>query len=142
MRTTLSAPRPHVGAATPPGRALVVEDDPVLAETLRDLLEEEGYAVAVHRNGHEALAALGDPPDLALVDLLLPGLNGVEVCRWLKTDPRTRQVPVIFITAASPEFLAGWLDGCPCDAVLHKPFGLDALQETLARCQLRPGAND
>ena len=141
MHTTLSAPRPLAGPAEQSGRALVVEDDVVLAETLRDLLEEAGYAVAVHRNGHEALAALGDPPDLALVDLLLPGLNGVEVCRWLKTDPRTRRVPVIFITAASPEFLAGWLDGCPCDAVLHKPFGLDALQEALARCQVRPGAS-
>ena len=139
MDTTLSAPRR--GQVAQLGRALVVEDDVALAETLRDLLEDEGYAVAVHRDGHEALAALGDPPDLALVDLLLPGLNGVEVCRWLKTDPRTRRVPVIFITAASPEFLAGWLDGCPCDVVLHKPFGLDALQEALARCQLQPGAN-
>ena len=132
MHTTLSGPKREQAAQL--GRALVVEDDVVLAETLRDLLEDEGYAVAVHRDGHEALAALVDPPDLALVDLLLPGLNGVEVCRWLKTDPRTRQVPVIFITAASPEFLAGWLDGCDCDAVLHKPFGLDALQEALARC--------
>ncbi len=139
MHTTLSAPKREQAAQL--GRALVVEDDVVLAETLRDLLEDEGYAVAVHRDGHEALAALGDPPDLALVDLLLPGLNGVEVCRWLKTDPRTRQVPVIFITAASPEFLAGWLDGCDCDAVLHKPFGLHALQEALARCQARPGAS-
>ncbi len=139
MHTTLSDPQR--GPAVQLGRALVVEDDVVLAETLRDLLEDEGYAVAVHRDGHEALAALGDPPDLALVDLLLPGLNGVEVCRWLKTDPRTRQVPVIFITAASPEFLAGWLDGCDCDAVLHKPFGLHALQEALARCQARPGAS-
>ena len=142
MQTTFRASGPLAGSSARPGRALVVEDDPVLADTLRDLLEDEGYAVAVHRNGHEALAALADPPDLALVDLLLPGLNGVEVCRWLKTDPRTRRVPVIFITAASPEFLAGWLGSCPCDAVLHKPFGLDALHEALARCQLRPGARD
>ena len=118
------------------GHVLVVEDDPGLAELLRDALEEEGYAVTVRGDGHAALDALArraEPPDVALLDLMLPGLNGAEVCRWLKTDPRTRRVPVILVTSVSPEFLAGWLPGCPYDSVIYKPFGLDGLLAAVER---------
>ena len=127
-------PQPEGEAAPDRGHVLVVEDDPGLADLLRDALEEEGYGVTVRGDGHAALDALArraEPPDVAVLDLMLPGLNGAEVCRWLKTDPRTRRVPVILVTSVSPEFLAGWLPGCPCDSVIYKPFGLDGLLETV-----------
>ena len=135
---------PQAPGEAPPrrGHVLVVEDDPALAELLRDALEEEGYAVTVRGDGHAALDALArraEPPDVAVLDLMLPGLNGAEVCRWLKTDPRTRRVPVILVTSVSPEFLAGWLPGCPCDRVIYKPFGLDGLLEAVERS--RPGSD-
>ena len=140
-----SMPQPARETPRVRGHVLVVEDDPGLAELLRDALEEEGYAVTVRGDGHGALDALArhaEPPDVALLDLLLPGLNGAEVCRWLKTDPRTRRVPVILVTSVSPEYLAGWLPGCPCDSVIYKPFGLDGLLEAVERSRTERDAGD
>ena len=140
-----SMPQPARETPRDRGHVLVVEDDPGLAELLRDALEEEGYAVTVRGDGHgtlDALARHAEPPDVALLDLLLPGLNGAEVCRWLKTDPRTRRVPVILVTSVSPEYLAGWLPGCPYDSVIYKPFGLDGLLEAVERSRPERNAGD
>ena len=109
------------------GRVLVAKDDANIAEVLVSLLEEEGYAVTVCDDGHAVLTALEEPPGLVLLDVLLPGLNGVEVCRWLKADPRTRDVPVIFVTALGADLLTTRLHGCSYNGIIHKPFTLDAV---------------
>jgi len=80
------------------GRVLIVDDEPgnirVLAEALGDC--EVRFATS----GAQALQlAYHDPPDLVLLDVLMPGMGGFEVCRWLKSEARTRHVPVIFVTA-------------------------------------------
>ena len=88
---------------SPSGRVLVVDDDPDIAEFLVQLLSNSGSQVTISRNGLDALDAVAiEPPDLVLLDLGLPGLNGLEVCRKLKADPITRLVPILILTGSEP----------------------------------------
>lgn len=78
---------------------LIVDDEPAMREALGELLEEEGYALAFARNGAEALIqAAGIIPDLVLMDVVMPEMNGIEACRRLRADPLLAQVPVIMVT--------------------------------------------
>lgn len=79
---------------------LVVDDHPHNLEVLRTVLEAEGYRVHVEQDGHAALhAAASSPFDLALIDIRMPQMDGYELCERLKSDPRTRDIPVIFLSA-------------------------------------------
>ena len=81
------------------GNLLVVDDDLLLRQTLEDFLTGEGYEVRLAANGGMALRFAGeDPPDLILLDIRLPDMDGFEVCRRLREDPRTGRIPVIFIS--------------------------------------------
>ncbi|HEY7064464.1 MAG TPA: response regulator [Chloroflexota bacterium] len=119
---------------TPPGAParptiLVVEDEPPVQQLVADLLADEGYRVLLAADGAEALALVGaEPPDLVLTDLMMPVLNGVELCRRLRADERTRAVPIVVMTAAGrgPSETAG------ANAYLAKPFDLDVLLEVIA----------
>jgi CheY-like chemotaxis protein len=114
-------------------RVLIVEDEAGIAEVLADLLCDEGYETAVSVDG-AALAAVADaPPALILLDVMMPGMDGPEVCRRLKADPRTARVPVVFLTALPPETLAARLGDCPYDDVLSKPFTLDGVLAVVRR---------
>jgi putative two-component system response regulator len=82
---------------------LVVDDFKTNVEYLRDILEAEYRVLAAYR-GDQALAlATAEKPDLILLDVMMPGMDGYEVCRRLKADPRTRGIPVIFVTALGEE---------------------------------------
>ncbi|HEV2735664.1 MAG TPA: response regulator, partial [Longimicrobiaceae bacterium] len=91
--------------STPSGEApllLVVDDDHVNVELLCDLLEAMEYRTAGVFSGEEALRAAREcSPDLVLLDVMMPGMNGIEVCRRLKADPPTAGIPVVFVTALS-----------------------------------------
>ena len=114
-------------------RVLIVEDEAGIAEVLADLLGDEGYETAVSVDG-AALGAVADaPPALILLDVMMPGMDGPEVCRRLKADPRTAHVPVVFVTALPPETLAARLGDCPYDDVLPKPFTLDGVLAVVRR---------
>lgn len=79
---------------------LVVEDTPASLELLSALLTQAGYSARLARDGKMALlSAQAKPPELILLDVRMPGIDGYEVCRRLKADPRTRDVPVIFLSA-------------------------------------------
>jgi two-component system, OmpR family, alkaline phosphatase synthesis response regulator PhoP len=81
-------------------RILAVEDEDDIRELIRFGLEKEGFSVTAAASGEEALRlAAGSPPDLILLDLMLPGLGGFDVCRALKREPRTAAVPVVMLTA-------------------------------------------
>ena len=85
-------------------RLLVVEDEPSQVELLRYNLTRQGYEVRVAMDGEEGFAAaVEDPPDLILLDWMLPNLSGVEICRKLRHNKATREVPVIMLTARSEE---------------------------------------
>lgn len=116
---------------TQPPRVLIVDDEPLNLELLRQELEVLGYQVEEARNGEEALRLTADhPPDVILLDIMMPGMDGFEVCRRVKDAEGTRDVPVIFMTALSEvedkvkAFEAGGVD------YVTKPFQLD---EVLAR---------
>ncbi len=79
---------------------LVVEDNERNLKLLRDVLEYAGYDVRVARTGEEGVTlALKEPPDLVLMDLQLPGIDGTEVLRQLRASPRTAGIPVVAVTA-------------------------------------------
>jgi two-component system response regulator MprA len=110
------------------GRVLIVEDDDAIADVLRRSLRNEGYEVRTSADGIEALdVAAGFIPDLVVLDLGLPGLDGVEVCRRLRTDG---DVPILMLTArAETEDRVTGLDS-GADDYLVKPF---ERKELLAR---------
>jgi putative two-component system response regulator len=84
------------------GRVLAVDDTPESLKLLTDILIEGGFDVRAAINGELALkAAVNNPPELALLDIQMPGIDGFEVCRRLKAHPKTKDVPVIFVSALS-----------------------------------------
>jgi DNA-binding response OmpR family regulator len=114
--------------STSPGRVLVIEDDESIADVLRRTLRQEGHEVRSSVDGVEALHAAEEfVPDLVILDLGLPGLDGVEVCRRLRADS---DVPILILTARSElDDRVGGLDS-GADDYLVKPF---ERQELLAR---------
>jgi len=107
---------------------LIVEDDPDMVEMLHLVLSEAGYTTRAATTAREALAqARRTPPDLVLLDLVLPDQNGFYICEALRRDAATAAIPIIMITALPGEFprFAGIEAGA--DAYLHKPFPLEGL---------------
>lgn len=85
-----------------PGTILVVDDNPTNIQVLFDVLSEMGYRVAIAKSGEAALQRLQSyHPDIILLDVMMPGIDGFETCQRLKVDPATRDIPVIFMTALS-----------------------------------------
>ncbi len=83
-----------------PARILIVEDDRPIAANLQALLTAKGYEVFLAHDGHEGLAQARDKkPDLALLDILLPELGGFEICEILKSEPETKKIKIVMITA-------------------------------------------
>ncbi len=115
-----------------PGRILVVDDNDALRENLAEALEGEGYEVAVAVDGTDALAHLArEPaPKVVLVDLMMPGMDGGELARRIRSDPRLGGVRLV-LTTGLPNARAR--AGVPVDAVLAKPFGVKELLEALHR---------
>ncbi len=89
------------------GNLLIVDDDPVVRQTLEAFLSREGYKARSAPNGQTALmSAVEDPPELILLDIRLPDMDGFQVCRRLKEDPRTGHIPVIMLTGHGSEEIA------------------------------------
>ncbi len=85
-------------------RIAIVEDEPDILEILRYNLQREGYQVETYLRGDTALAAIQkDQPDLVLLDLMLPGVDGLEICRHLKRNAETASIPLIMLTARGEE---------------------------------------
>lgn len=102
---------------------LVVEDEAALVELLRYNLEEEGFRVSAAADGEAALAAVAeDKPDLIVLDLMLPLISGLEICRQLRRRPETRGLPIIMLTARGEESdrIRGLDSGA--DDYVTKPF--------------------
>lgn len=104
-------------------RVLLVEDEPDIAEIVQYNLQKEGFQVEIHGRGDSALEAIRKrPPDILLLDLMLPGLDGLELTRTLKRDPATAGIPLVMLTAKGEEVdrIVGLELGA--DDYLTKPF--------------------
>lgn len=112
-------------------RILVIEDESNIQELIKYNLEKNGYKVVLADNGITGLnEALENIPDLILLDLMLPGLDGLEVCKRLRMDKRTKRVPIFMLTAKSEELdkILGLELGA--DDYITKPF---SIKELIAR---------
>jgi len=104
-------------------RILLIEDEPDIAEVLQYNLDKEGFEVAVERRGDTGLEAIRrEPPDLVLLDLMLPGIDGLELTRLVKRDPATARLPIVMLTAKGEELdrIVGLELGA--DDYITKPF--------------------
>ena len=111
-------------------RVMVADDDPDLVAICSMILESEGYSVESARNGNEAVDRLfDDGVDVLLLDVMMPVLDGLSVCKILKRDPRTKDLPIVLISASSVLRERG--RDC-ADAVLAKPFDIDDLVQTVS----------
>ncbi len=111
-------------------KILVVDDEVDLVETLRFSLETEGFDVLVSYNGEDALnQARKENPDLILLDLMLPKLDGYKVCRLLKFDERFKHIPILMLTAKTQQKdkLLGKETGA--NEYITKPFEIDELMK-------------
>ena len=118
-------------------RTLVVDDNPLNLRMLADWLATEHYVVNTATDGFEALAKIAaERPDIVLLDVVMPELNGFEVCRRIKADPTMADIPVIMVTALSDvdDLVRGFDAGA--DDFVTKPFNFDALMARV-RSQLR-----
>jgi two-component system cell cycle response regulator DivK len=105
------------------GCILVVEDQMDNRQILRDLLGNAGYALVEAENGEEALAAVAKQrPDLILMDIQLPVMDGYEATRRIKSDPATKSIPIIVITSYALSGDEGKARAAGCDAYVTKPY--------------------
>jgi two-component system sensor histidine kinase/response regulator len=116
---------------------LVVEDSPTQAAYLCSILEDHGYSVSVVGNGREALAALAEKkPDLVISDVIMPEMNGYELCRAIKADPRSREIPVILLTSlAEPQDVVRGLE-CGADNFISKPYSEEHLLSRISHMRI------
>ncbi|MCC2667993.1 MAG: Sensory box histidine kinase/response regulator [Armatimonadetes bacterium] len=118
---------------------LIVEDNEVTATSLAQVFRWEGYRVQTAPNGEQALALLksGERPAIILLDLMMPVMNGWELCRHLQADPDLASVPLVVLTGTDDGQHQGELLGA--SAVFTKPFDLDRLSKAVATHATRAG---
>jgi CheY-like chemotaxis protein len=123
---------PHRAARAATKTILVVDDDDDIRSLLRAMLERGAHRVVEAADGAEALAVIGRaPPDLVLLDVNMPDLDGTEVCRRVKAAPTTRGLPVLVLTAAVQEENRQRCIDAGADGYLTKPFSPLALLDML-----------
>ncbi|MGZ8493478.1 MAG: response regulator [Gemmatirosa sp.] len=129
------------GTAPPRPRVLVADDEEGTLGLMAEMLAHAGFDVVQARDGIEALARAREaPPDLALLDVMMPGLDGREVCRRMSADPALTKVPVVLHSAADERDI-DWR-ACGADAFLQKPFRIarhpEVVREQLSARAGRP----
>lgn len=113
---------------------LIIEDDPDIADVLRYSLETQKFETRVALTGQEGLSASLDkdnPPLLILLDLLLPGMNGLEICRRLRRQPLTEHVPIIMVTAKASAADLVSAKEAGVDDYITKPFSVRKVIERI-----------
>ena len=127
----------------PSRKILVVDDIDTNRMALRQFLKPHGFQIAEARDGVEALEKVAaDPPDLILLDVMMPRLNGLEVCRKLKSDPATRLIPVVFMTALEKNEDHVRALEAGADDFLNKPFNRALLTARLGSLLRMKALND
>lgn len=121
---------PKTATSVAPSSVLIVEDDRDVAQTIKDVIEAEGYRALTVANGREALALLEEErPSLMLIDLFMPVMNGVELLKVVKRNPQLAAIPRVIMTAANDRMI-GVKEDVP---VLYKPVDFEALARLLQK---------
>ncbi|MEE4604408.1 MAG: response regulator [Desulfobacteraceae bacterium] len=120
-----------------PKEILIVDDEPSIVVPIQFLMEQQGYIVMVAENGESALDIIYKyKPDLILLDIMLPRIDGYEVCEIVRLDPRYRDIKIIFLTAKGREVEIAKGLALGADAYITKPFSntelVSKVQELLA----------
>jgi CheY-like chemotaxis protein len=116
-----------------PHQVLVIDDDHLIRQMVRDFLEGTDYVVLEAVDGMEGLAlAERHQPEVILLDLVMPGIDGYEVCQGLKENPTTKAIPVIFVTSSVQSSLNHLAYTAGAVACVPKPFRREALLATVA----------
>jgi twitching motility two-component system response regulator PilH len=111
---------------------LIVDDSSTLREMISGLLIKSGMTVLEAKDGVEAKEKiLANPPQLIVLDIVMPNMNGYELCRWIKTNPATEEVPVIMCSSKSEDFDRYWGMKQGADAYITKPFRPVEMVETV-----------
>ncbi len=120
--------------AAPQKRILICDDDPAILRVLQVNLEVEGYATLLAHHGEEALAvAAREKPDLIILDIMMPRLDGYETCARLKADETLKDIPVVFLSAKAQQSDIDKGKSYGVADYLTKPFDPDILVETIDR---------
>lgn len=128
--------------ADKPLRVLLVEDEPVIRELVSSLLSDEQVEVISAGDGAEGLRLAKESAfDLILLDVILPELDGVSVCRILKGDPKTAPTPLYMLTARSKKADVELARKAGADGYIHKPFRGAELLDLVARIRAEPPAS-
>jgi DNA-binding response OmpR family regulator len=119
---------------------LIADDDPDIRDLVAFKLEQAGFEVVAVDNGPAALsAARSEPPDLAVLDVMMPGMSGIDVCRELRSDQRTASLPIILLTARAQETDVDAGFGAGADDYVIKPFSprelVSRVEAVLARAR-------
>jgi CheY-like chemotaxis protein len=116
-------------------RILVVDDEQDTLDLLEALLGREGYAIETTLDGPTALERVkAARPDLIVLDVMMPGMDGLEVADRLRFDPATLDVPIIFLTAKDDPYLKSRASILDVYAYIHKPFSPDAMLAEVRNC--------
>jgi twitching motility two-component system response regulator PilH len=111
---------------------LIVDDSQTLRQMLSELLLSSGLKVVEATNGIEAKQQIQvSAPDLVITDLIMPEMNGYELCRWIKNEPATQSIPVLICSTKSEEFDRYWGMKQGADAYITKPFHPPELLKTV-----------
>lgn len=114
-------------------KILIVDDEPVVIKLLSRLLNEH-YAVIKAKNGREAIAIAGaEQPDLILLDLMMPKMDGYQCCHLIKSDPKTKMIPVVMLTAVNQKLNVKLGEIMGADGYVTKPFNPEELLDTIGR---------
>ena len=109
-------------------RIFIADDESGFVSTLKSRLEFEGFEVITTPDGKAALERIPEEkPDLILLDIMMPAVNGYQVCRELKGNPDTSSIPIMMLTAKSQESDKFWGKEAGADAYVTKPFDMDDL---------------
>lgn len=114
-----------------PYRVHIAEVDNKLRRALRTVLRRCGFEVVESDSGYPIVTMRDDWPDIFLIDIQLPGINGLEVCRWLKSNESSRHIPVIFLSGEP--YLKILAASVPADGYFEKPVSLLRLAQRLRR---------
>jgi DNA-binding response OmpR family regulator len=123
-------------------RILVVDDEPEITEIVETFLMETGYNVAVENSPHEAVSkARAFKPDVILLDIMMPGVDGYDICQQLKSDPEFANTPIIFLTGKDRSDDMGRSFRSGGDMFIKKPFSCERLLEIVNIVLVSTGKN-